>query len=89
MKPNPLQPPPVSHRESGPKRWRRSAETPLRERSLPTRREFARTALRMVWLGGIVTVGAVLARRVCHARGTCQNCPVLAECALPWRKAEL
>ena len=51
-----------------------------------TRREFARTALRMVWLGGIVTLGAVLARRVCNARGTCRNCPVLADCALPWRK---
>jgi hypothetical protein len=53
-----------------------------------TRREFARTALRMVWLGGIVTLGAVLARRACRARGTCQNCALLAECALPWRKGE-
>jgi len=51
-----------------------------------TRREFARTVLRTVLLGGIVTLGAVLARRACHARGTCQNCSLLAECALPWRK---
>jgi hypothetical protein len=73
MKTNPPQPPP----------W----ETHGRDARATTRREFVRTAVRMVWLGGIVTVGAVLARRVCHARGTCQNCPVLAECALPWRKA--
>ena len=51
-----------------------------------TRREFARTAIRTVLLGGIVVVGAVLARRACNARGTCQNCTLLAECALPWRK---
>ena len=51
-----------------------------------TRREFARTAIRTVLLGGIVVVGAVLARRACNARGTCRNCTLLAECALPWRK---
>ena len=51
-----------------------------------TRREFARTAIRTVLLGGIVVVGAVLARRACNARGTCRNCSLLAECALPWRK---
>ena len=51
-----------------------------------TRREFARAAVRMVLLGGIVTLGAVLARRACHARGTCRDCRLLAECALPWRK---
>jgi len=51
-----------------------------------TRREFARTAIRTALLGGIVVAGAVLARRACNARGTCQNCTLLAECALPWRK---
>jgi hypothetical protein len=51
-----------------------------------TRREFARTAIRTVLLGGLVSVGAVLARRACNARGTCENCALLTECALPWRK---
>jgi len=51
-----------------------------------TRREFSRTAIRTVLLGGIVVVGAVLARRACNARGTCSNCTLLANCALPWRK---
>jgi predicted kinase len=53
-----------------------------------TRREFARTAIRMVWLGGMVVLGATLARRACRARGPCQNCTLFAECALPWRKAK-
>jgi len=64
----------------------------MKSNSLPsprvTRREFARNAIRLVALGGMVTLGAVLARRVCHARGTCQHCALLAECALPWRKAQ-
>ena len=55
-------------------------------RAPATRREFARTAVRTVLLGGIVLIGAVLARRACGARGTCRACPLLAECALPWRK---
>ena len=54
-----------------------------------TRREFARTTLRTVWLGGMVALGAVLARRECHARGSCRGCALLAECALPWRKEKL
>ena len=53
-----------------------------------TRREFARTALRNLLLGGIVALGTVLARRACHARGTCQNCRLFAECELPWRKEQ-